>query len=162
MNRKILPICIFAALCVPAFGQASSKDAKIEKLMTSMNIDKQMNTVFTQMKSMVASQLPATATDEQKAKAAELQEKIFNLMQSRMSWEKMRPQYVKLYSDTFSDEEIDGLAAFYESPAGKAMLEKMPVLMAKSMSIAQDILKEIAPQIQQIVKDSLPPKDSAK
>ena len=162
MKKRILSICILAALCAPAFGQTSSKDVKIESLLTSMNIDKQVNTMFTQMKSMVASQLPADATAEQKTRISEMQDKIFDLMQSHMSWEKMRPRYVKLYSDTFTDEEIDGLAAFYESAAGKAMLEKMPVLMAKSMSIAQDVMKEIMPQIQQMMKDAPPPKDSAK
>jgi hypothetical protein len=162
MSRGILALGIFLVLCTPAFGQTSAKDAKIESLLSSMNIDKQVNTVFTQMRSMISSQWPATAADEQKARSKELQDKIFDLMQSRMSWENMRPQYVKLYSDTFTDEEIDGLAAFYESPAGKAMLEKMPVLMAKSMSIAQDVMKEIMPQIQQMTKDAVTPKDSAK
>jgi hypothetical protein len=162
MKKRILSISILAALGVPAFGQTSPKEAKIEKLMSSMNIDKQVNTVFTQMRSMISSQWPATATGEQKARSKELQDKIFDLMQSRMSWENMRPQYVKLYSDTFTDEEIEGLAAFYESPAGKAMLEKMPVLMAKSMSMAQDLMKEIMPQIQQMMKDAPPPKDAAK
>jgi uncharacterized protein len=153
--KKILALVVFGAFCVPVFCQNSAKDAKIGQLLVSMNLDKQMDVVFTQMKAMFASQLPKDATDEQKAKFSEVQGKILDLVKSRMSWEKMRPQYVKLYSETFTDEEIDGLVTFYESPAGKAMLEKMPVLMTKSMAMAQEVMKEIMPQAQQMMKDAL-------
>ena len=44
---------------------------------------------------------------------------------------------VKLISLLFTQEEIDGLIAFYESPAGATFVEKMPVVMQKSMSIMQ-------------------------
>ena len=29
--------------------------------------------------------------------------------------------------DTFSQEEVDGMAAFYSSPAGRALIAKMPL-----------------------------------
>ena len=157
MKRIAVIFCILAVLGTLAFGQ--TKDQKIEKLLISMNIDKQVDTIFTQIKAMTASQLPADATEEQKKKFTEMQGKILDLVQSRMSWEKMRPQYVKLYSDTFTDQEIDGISAFYESPSGKAFLAKTPELMSKAMAMSQSILREIMPQIQQMAKDALTTKN---
>ena len=36
----------------------------------------------------------------------------------------MGPDLVKLYSDAYSENELDGILAFYRTPAGRAMLAK--------------------------------------
>ncbi len=76
-------------------------------------------------------------------------------MRTRMSWETMRPQYVKLYSDTFSESEIDGMLTFYESPVGKALFEKMPLLMRKSMVLGAAQMQDLLPSIQEAVRGSV-------
>jgi hypothetical protein len=98
---------------------------------------------------------PAGATPEQRAKAQEVQSRILDLTKSRMNWETLRPAIVKAYSETFSEEEIDGILAFYESPAGRAMREKMPILMPKVMAAAQAQAAGLMPEIERITKESL-------
>ena len=139
-----------------ASAQETTKQAKIERLLVLTNVDRTLDQVFEQMKSMAASQVAPGATPEQSAKAHELQGKIMDLMKARMSWDQLRPQYVKVYDETYSDEEIDGILAFYQSPAGRAMLEKMPVLMSKLMAIAQSQMRDIMPEIERLSKE--PPK----
>ena len=137
-----------------ASAQALSKEAKIERLLAVTNGQATMNQVFEQMKAAMAPATPASATPEQRAKAQELHSKILDLMKSQMSWEKMRPAYVKAYSESFSEEEIDGIIAFYESPAGRAMQTKMPILTSKVMALAQDQLRELMPEIQRITREA--------
>jgi len=144
---------ILAACLVNA--QALSKEAKIERLLALTNADATMNQVFDQMKAMMASQKVPGSTPEQQAKAQEMQGKILELVKTRMSFERIRPQYVKAYSETFSDEEIDGMLAFYESSAGRAMLEKMPLLMPKMMALVQAQMGDLLPEIQRITKEAL-------
>ena len=103
---------------------------------------------------MTAAQMPPGATPDQTAKAQEVQGKILDLVKSRISWEKMRPSYIKLYNDTFSDAEISGMLSFYESPAGRAMLAKMPALLSKLIEVAQSQMAEIQPEIQRILRDA--------
>src|ERR1700693_1572122 len=91
-----------------AGAQELTKQAKIERLLDVMNADATINQLFEQIKSMTAAQMPPGATPDQTAKAQEVQGKILDLVKSRISWEKMRPSYIKLYNDTFSDEEISG------------------------------------------------------
>ena len=43
-----------------------------------------------------------------------------------MTWDKLRPLYVRIYQESFTQEEIDGLIVFYESPAGIAFVERWP------------------------------------
>ena len=103
---------------------------------------------------MAMSQMPAGSTPEARAKAQQTQDKIMDMVKSRLNWEKLRPQYVKIYSETFTAGEIDGLLAFYESPAGRAMIEKMPVLIAKTIAVTQGQMAEIMPEIQRIAKEA--------
>jgi hypothetical protein len=111
--------------------------------------------MFEQIKAMTASQLPPGTAPEQAAKAREIQGKIMDLVKARISWDKMRPQYIKLYSETFSDEEISGMLAFYESPPGRAMLQKMPELVTKVMQVAQAQMTDLVPEIQRITREAL-------
>ena len=69
------------------------------------------------------------------------------VLHEELAWDKMRLVYVQIYQETFTQEEIDGLIAFYKSPAGVAFVEKMPVVMQKSMSIMQS---RIAPMMEKM------------
>jgi len=139
-----------------AGAQELTKEAKIERLLTVMNADNMIDQMFEQIKAMTAAQVPPGSTPRQIAQAREVQTKILDLVKARISWEKMRPQYVKLYAETFSDEEIGGMLAFYGSPAGRAMLEKMPALVTKIMEVAQGQMKDVLPEIQRIIRESIP------
>ena len=37
------------------------------------------------------------------------------------SLNKTKPALAKVYTDTYTEEEIDGILAFYKSPAGKVL-----------------------------------------
>jgi uncharacterized protein len=84
-----------------------------------------------------------TVTKGQQLSAGQLQEldaarvRTIQAIREEMAWDKMHPLYVQIYQETFTQEEIDGLIAFYKSPAGVAFVDKMPVVMQKSMSIMQ-------------------------
>ena len=147
----------FALLAIGPFAGAQelTKQAKIERLLAVMNADSMIDQMFEQIKAMTASQLPPGTAPEQAAKAREIQGKIMDLVKGRISWDKMRPQYIKLYSETFSDEEISGMLAFYESPPGRAMLQKMPELVTKVMQVAQAQMTDLVPEIQRITREAL-------
>jgi hypothetical protein len=51
----------------------------------------------------------------------------------------------------FSQEEIDGLIAFYRTPVGQSLVSKQPELMKRTMTIMQQCL---APMMQRIQKMS--------
>ena len=81
---------------------------------------------------------------------------IFDLVNAKMSWEKFKPAIVQIYAEVYTDEELDGILAFYRSPAGHAMIEKMPQLMSRTMAVAQKLMGDIQPEIEKMVKESAP------
>jgi len=50
-----------------------------------------------------------------------------------MSYENSNRSSSRSMRKVFSEEEIDGIISFYKSPAGKAMIEKSPLLMQRVM-----------------------------
>ena len=81
--------------------------------------------------------------------------KIAQELKKEMSWDKLKGQYIKLYSDIFTQEEIDAQLAFYDSPAGRSIIEKIPVLTQKSMALGQQTMAPMMQRLQQLVAESL-------
>ena len=71
-----------------------------------------------------------------------------------MTWEKLEPLYIKVYQDAFTQEEIDGILAFYGTPAGQALIKKMPDVLKKSTMEMQTRMNALVPQLQKIQQDA--------
>ena len=145
-------VMAFAGL--PAGAQELTKKAKIERILTATKADSMVNQMFEQMKAILGNQIAPGASEEQRAKAKELTTRVMDVMKERINWDKMRPDYVKLYDETYTESEINGILAFYESPAGRSMIEKMPVLMSKSMVLAQRWMQDLMPEVQKIAEEA--------
>ncbi len=138
-----------------AFAQETTKTAKIEELLKLTNAEAMLPQIFGQNRAIIAKQLAALdASPETKASAAQTSDKILAQIQERLSWEKMKPEFVRIYDEVYTDEEITGILAFYKSPAGQAFLTKMPQLVAKSMEMAQRQVADLLPEIQRITKEA--------
>lgn len=158
MKRTFLRLGIYLALCFAFTGaraQENSKTAKIEELLQLTNAEAMSQQIYGQMRAMTIKQLDAAGgSAEAKAAAAETVDKLMAQLQERMSWAKMKPEYVRLYDEVYNDEEITGILAFYKSDAGQAFLKKMPLLMTKSMEVTQRQMSGLMPEIQRIVKEA--------
>jgi len=77
------------------------------------------------------------------------------VIRQEMSWAQMRPMMIKIYQDTFTQEEVDGQIAFYRSPVGAAVVDKMPLVMQATMAATQQSLARVMPQLQAIVKKTI-------
>nr|WP_284691364.1 DUF2059 domain-containing protein [Pinirhizobacter soli] len=62
----------------------------------------------------------------------------------------MQPMMIDLYKKTFSQNEINDMLAFYRTPSGQAVIQKMPALMNQTMAISQAKIQAMLPQIRDI------------
>jgi hypothetical protein len=81
------------------------------------------------------------------------EERVFAMLSQRLNWQKMKGQFEQTYADTFSLDELSGLAAFYRSPAGQAYINKTPSLMAKFGAIGQQQMAGAGPEINKMMTD---------
>ena len=138
----------------PALADEASKNAKIDEMLRLTHVDRTIGQTLDSMEKMVTSQMAkADLTAEERQHAEDVQSKMMALIAARLSWQNAKASYVKIYAETFSESEIDGILAFYKSPAGEAMLDKMPLLMQKSMEVSQQLMVDIMPQIQHMTEE---------
>ena len=130
---------------VPANSQVT-KQAKIERLV-AITYSNGTGGVEDMMKSVFAGSMPATSSPEQKAAAEKVSQKMIE--NTKAMSEKMRPLFVQIYSEVYSDDEIDAMLAFYESAAGRAMVTKQPLIMSKVMTA-------LMPEILRLAKETAP------
>jgi formylglycine-generating enzyme required for sulfatase activity len=78
--------------------------------------------------------------------------KLTELMKAELNWDKLRPQIIEIYRDSYDQEEVDGMIAFYRSKAGQSFLTKMPVVVQKTMAITLSQMQTIMPKLKAIAE----------
>ncbi len=157
MKRIIVALFSLLPLAVAAHADEASKRTKIEQLFTILHVDQVssqiMGNLNRQMQGLSAHQFGATPTPDQQKQFDEFQIKVSGLVQQTVGWKVIEPDFVKIYSDAYTEPEIDSFLTFYRSPAGQTMLSKSPELATKSLAITQQRMSPIEPQLRQMVTD---------
>lgn len=158
-SRLALVLTLFS--CTVLMAQApptDAKTAKIEEFFKVTHVDQMsgqlIKIVADQMKSGMTQQLTGVQmTPEQQKRFDAFNDKVWKVITDAMGWDKLKPDYVKIYSDAFTEQQIDDILAFYKSPAGRAIVEKTPGLMQQGADLGRERLAAITPQLQQLMKD---------
>jgi hypothetical protein len=160
MKRIRLPFALALLLVIPTVTHAddASKHAKVEEMIHVTKMDQMMSQVMDQMsermKAMTSQQTAnLNMSADQRKVFDDYQAHIHQIMADSISWEKMKPLIITIYSETYTDEELDGILAFYRTPAGQALVAKSPQLMAKTMDLVQQQMLDVQPKIQQATED---------
>jgi uncharacterized protein len=157
---RILMLIAFAA-CPLLHAQQSAaaplttKAAKIEELFRLTKTDQMQKQVMAQMAAMMKQQTVSGMTPEARQAANDAMQRVMDFTMQKMSWEVMKPEFVKIYDATYTEDEISGILMFYQSPPGAAMLAKTPVLMANTMALLQKRMAEIKPELDEMIRKSV-------
>jgi hypothetical protein len=156
---KTLALFLTLCLCLPATAHAdeAARRVKAQEMINLLHMDRlmkqMMDGVMAQVTAMQKQNTGSSITPDQQAKLDAFQAKVFALLDAQMGWKAMQPIYVDLYAKTFTDEELDGILAFYKSPAGIAMIDKLPQLTTQGQQIARERMVIVMPQLQQMIQD---------
>ena len=157
--RKLLLASVMVVFVSQAAAAPASPES-VEALLTATKAESMIESVYASMEQFMRTSMQQAAggktlTPEQQQVIDSLPAKFLALMRSEFTWDKLKPQYVQLYRETFDQEEIDGLAAFYRSTAGQAFINKMPIVMQKSMAISQSQMQALFPKIKSAVDQAI-------
>ena len=138
-----------------AWADDASKKVKIEEILQITHTDQMLKQTMEQVRAMQMDQLKKMDIPaDQKAASDEIQRRTLALVTERLSYERAKPLYVQLYAEVFSEDEIDGIMGFYKSPAGKAMIDKMPMMMQRLMPMMQRMTADLQADVQKIVEEA--------
>lgn len=140
--RAPLLLCLLLALTTSAQATPPT-DESIEQLFFVTRTQEMMDGMSARMratlKRITASVPDAASVSEERRKVLDAMEtRMIEVIGSELSWENMKPMFIRIYRETLTQEDVDGLIAFYQSPAGTAFVEKMPLITQKTMQLMQD------------------------
>jgi hypothetical protein len=145
-----LALLLSAALSVHA---AAPTTESIETLLAVTKTERLLESVQRQFDPLMRQAMAQGAANqnlsaEQRRRLDALPAELATIFQEEMSWPRLKPLYTKIYQDAFTQEEIDGLIAFYRSPAGMAYVDKMPLVTQKSMELMQSLMPPVMKRVQ--------------
>lgn len=157
MKTKFIAALVVCVCALIAIGEVKepSQNELAEQLLVSMNVPQTTEQVMDIMKEMLPMQMkqmgmPDTVINDQ---TNEYMKKVMDFTAKEVGWEAMKEDYIALYAESFSKEELEGAIVFYSSDIGQAFIKKQPELMQKSMQISQKKMMAVMPKLQQMMKE---------
>jgi hypothetical protein len=142
MKTKLVSILLISlVLASPALAQDTAakaeKAANIQRLLKLVGAESMQNTMIDQIMGMLKPMFTANAP------ADEATLKMLNRLSDLMTEEFRKSNFSsiapELYDKYFTNDEIKGMIAFYESPLGRKTIQVLPALTSESMSRGQKL-----------------------
>ncbi|QPT37673.1 DUF2059 domain-containing protein [Neisseria cinerea] len=158
------------ALCAGAFA-APPSDASLERWLDTQNFDRDIeknmingfNVGFKPYADKALAKIPEAKKDQAAEAFNRYRENVLKDLITPEAKQAVRNTLLKNAAEIYTQEEIDGMIAFYSSPVGQAVVAKNPHLIKKSMSeiavsqtalaekIAQNHLPEFTEELRRII-----------
>lgn len=158
---SIALLFLFHLAAFPALAaDAPASDASIKRLIEITNSKKMLDGVMSQMDAMMKPSMQQALagqkmTAEQETVLLEMQKELTTLLKNEMTWETLEPMFLEIYKKSFTQKEIDGMLSFYQSPAGQAVIKKMPLVMQMTMQMMENRMAVLIPKLEKISAESV-------
>ncbi len=148
-------VLIVFLFCSTSAMAAPASESSIKQLLAVTQAKKLVDGMSVQLDSMMSNTIRQalagkTPTARQQKAIENMKNRTVALIHGELEWEKLEPMYIRLYKESFTEEEVAGMLSFYKTPAGQAVIYKMPVLMQKTMENMQKMTERITPEMQKI------------
>ena len=139
-------------------NDAPPSDASLQELSTLAHRDELYRGMKPQMDAMISSSIKEasrgqTVTPERQAVLDRMRERMVAAFDESFNAEAMQMVTVRIYQATYTQDEVDGLIAFYKTPAGQALINKSPLLMQNTMDEMRTLMRPLGQRIAQIKRD---------
>jgi hypothetical protein len=124
--KKYLLVVLFCAAAAFGFGQSKEKETEIIKLLELTNVRNLAEQIFDLYIPQLRTLVPSVPQE------------FWDLFRANIDFDDFIKAYIPLYDRYYTLEEIRAIIVFYESAAGKKVIEVTPLMTAESMSIGQE------------------------
>ena len=120
-----------AAATAPAAAPIPpSKAAAVQELFAAMKLQEEVKEMPDAMINAELSRNPGMAP---------FRDVMVKWLKKYMTWPAMAPEITKLYAQTYSEDELKQMAAFYRTPTGQKALRTLPELMQRTAMIGAQL-----------------------
>ncbi|MGA8280353.1 MAG: DUF2059 domain-containing protein [Desulfobacterales bacterium] len=151
-------VSVLLSLCIASLGYANSQTHRqaAEEVLRLTKVDKMLGPLVDQIQQVQIQQLQQMNLSREAYSAAQRYlQRINDLVAREMQWQEIKNDYIGLYTDAFTEQELHQLIQFYSTPLGRKVVDKMPVLMEQSMQLGQKKMMNIMPEIQALSEEMI-------
>jgi hypothetical protein len=154
---------LMTLLSGPVSADSANHKAQAERFLQLVNADRLAVPVYAQVQQMFAERFEQTqAPDGKRALLERYQSKADAALDQAIGWDKVKPELISLYTESFTEQELGQLNEFYESALGKKMLTKLPELNARSAQVTQAKLESAVPKVNKLLAEMTAELDTQK
>jgi uncharacterized protein len=156
--RLVVAALILAASSAAAHAAASPES--VDRLLQVMQVQSQLEMIYSQVlpgvqNAMRQSLGPRADAAEAEHLANVVMPRVQAVLREELGWTKLKPGFATIYAETFTQQEVDGLIAFYEGPIGRALVAKTPQLTQRSFQMMQQRMGPVMQKVMQIVREEI-------
>jgi hypothetical protein len=155
-------VCLLALVATlalqPALAQSPQPSEKsVLQLLQMMHTHQIMENAWAQMDGAMRSSMKAATQGqlnaEQEKIRDESQAKMVAVMKEELDWSIVEPLLVQSYQSTFTQEEVNAMLKFYDSPIGQSVGAKLPTVNQQMSQLTQQRMRDIIPKLVAVQKD---------
>lgn len=134
----------FCCFSMPALSAAESHEKAANELLDAINFDLLLGQSIDVMMQIELANNPVLKPYQG------IMKDFFN---KYMSGESLRDDFVVIYTETFTETELDKITAFYKTPVGQKTLKHTPTLMAKGARIGQQRVQNNSGELKAMIEN---------
>ena len=155
-----LPLTLSLWTSGAAFANdAPPSDESLRELFAVTRTEETMNGMKPQLDAIIASSTKEVSqgkelTPERQAIMDRMRDKLVAAYGETFSFQPLHLMLIRVYQATYTQDEVDGLIAFYKTPAGQALINKSPLMAQNLMSEMQAAMRPLMQRIGQIKRET--------
>lgn len=145
----------------PSDGSVMATVAEADEVLSKMKFDALWDRTVEEQKKGIVSAMRQQATSEfakmglPQTEIDALLDKMGEVVVAGMQSDVMREDFARIYSEVYTKEELQGMANFYDTAAGRAWAQKQPDVQQKLMQVMMPRVMQGMPAAQKVAADYL-------
>ena len=152
LKKYISPLLLCFMCSTTAFAETPTKSS-IQQLMQLLDAKAQYEQELKyseqsyqeMMQQVIDSQIDHLDEKKQK-KLHNFSTEMLDILMQESQWAQIEPETIKIWQDIYSQEEINSMIQYYQTPIGQSILKKMPLASEKSQAVVQGKIDKFMPQ----------------
>lgn len=130
----------------PVAPPSAAQLAAAQELLLAMGLDKSFDEMAAKAADMQIRQMPMLASSRQT---------MLDFFRKYMSWDSIKDDMARVYAENFTESELKELTAFYQTPIGKKLAQRLPELTSRGSEVAMQRVQAHMPELQQAIAQEM-------
>ncbi|HEX5726585.1 MAG TPA: DUF2059 domain-containing protein [Longimicrobiaceae bacterium] len=149
MKKLVVAAVLALALAGPAFAQPERSPSHLQAAGELVDLLKLERSMMAGIEMMLQAQ--TTANPEM----AQFEDVMREFMARYLAWERIRPEFMALYAELYTEPELRQIITFYRSPIGQKMIDNEPQMMQRAGEIGERKVVENMPELMRMLTERM-------